>query len=253
MSFGTVVGAFCVVCVAASVALVYAVHDYHRRHPAAGGPEVQSLFVSGALTFFGFFSAFMIVTTWSEYSQGLSAVSVEGSSLVAVYRLSRDLPDPLNRRMRALCIEYAEAMVKEEWPAMRRGESSPTAWQTVAEMWRILPTTPSEGLSDLPVHEQILVQFIDMTKLRGQRLVQARSNLPAILHAVLALSALIVIGAIIGLDMRDVRSHAIKVGVMALLVSLALATVWALDQPYSRGITIPPSSFELALRIMKGR
>lgn len=253
MSFGMVVGAFCVVCVAASVALVYAVHEYHRRHPAAGGPEVQSLFVGAVLAFFGLFSAFMIVTTWSEYSQGLAFTSVESSSLVAVYRLSGDLPDPPNRRMRALCMEYAEAMVREEWPAMRRGGSSPTAWRTIAEMWRMMGAIGPEKLSDLPFREQILVQFIDMAKLRGQRLVRARASLPPILHAVLGLSALIVIGTLVGLDTRDVRSHAIKVGAMTLLVSLALATIWALDRPYSRGITIPPSSFELALRIMKSR
>jgi hypothetical protein len=70
---------------------------------------------------------------------------------------------------------------------------------------------------------------------------------------VLGLSALIVIGALVGLEMRDERRHVVRVGVMALLVSLSLATVWGLDHPYSRGVKVPPASFELALTVMRPR
>ena len=253
MSFGIVVGAFCVVCVAASVALVYAVHDYRRRHPTSGDPEVQSVFVGSVITFFGLFAAFMVVTTWTQYSQGLFAVSAEATSLVAVYRLSADLPSPLDRRMRTLCADYAQTMISDEWPAMTRDASSVKAWAIVAEMWRVLTTTGPEGLKDLPSREELLRQFIETTKLRGQRLVLARTSLPPILHAVLGLSALIVIAALVALETRDERRHVIRVGVIALLVSLSLATVWGLDHPYSRGIKVPPSSFEFALKVMRPR
>jgi hypothetical protein len=253
MLFNAAVAAFCILCVGGTVALVHAVHGYRRRHPTEGDPEVQSVFVGSVITFFGVFAAFMVVTTWTEYSQGLSAVSAEATSLFAVYRLSSDLPSPDDRRMRTLCAEYAQAMVSDEWPAMTRNESSAKASAIAAEMWRVLTTTGPDGLKDLPSREELLRQFIEMTKLRGQRLVVSRTNLPRILHAVLGLSALIVIAALVGLETRDERRHVIEAGVMALLVSLSLATIWGLDQPYSRGIKVPPSSFELALKVMRPR
>jgi len=253
MLFNAAMAALCIPCVGGSVALVHAVHGYRQRHPGEGNPEVQSVFVGSVITFFGLFAAFMVVTTWTQYSQGLSAVSAEATSLIAVYRLSADLPSPLDRRMRTLCAEYAQTMISDEWPAMTRQESSAKAWAIVGEMWRVLTTTGPEGLKDLPSREELLRQFIETTKLRGQRLVVSRTSLPTILHAVLGLSALIVIATLVGLEMRDERRHAIRVGVMALLVSLSLATVWGLDHPYSRGIKVPPSSFELALTVMRPR
>ena len=132
---------------------------------------------------------------------------------------------------------------------MAQGRSSPKAWDTLDELrGTILELQPPKGAQqtgyDQMRYEELLVQLHDLGNARRERLLAAEQGLPPILWVVLILGGVITVGFTYLFGLQNTLAHLLMVAALALVISMSLFTVAALDFPFRGDIHIHPSAYE---------
>src|SRR5271165_1564629 len=65
---------------------------------------------------------FMLYTVWTNFGMADLNVDSEANALVNVYRLADGLPAQQRDQLKVVARRYADAVIKQDWPAMGRGQ-----------------------------------------------------------------------------------------------------------------------------------
>ena len=189
----------------------------------------------------------MVVAVWEEWNTALRTVDDEASALAEIFWLADRMPESEGHHIQELARSYARVVVNEEWPLMEQKKSSPKAWDLLDEIRANLqgfdPATPAQQV----LYEQGFERMRDLAEARGERLLEAKHGLSAILWVVLILGGIVVVSFtyLFGLDSTLV--HVLMVAALALIIALVLFTVAALNFPFKGDITIGPEAMEQIL------
>jgi hypothetical protein len=105
------------------------------------------------------------------------------------------------------------------------------------------PTTGAR----LARYNQVLEQLSGLGDARRQRLLAAGEGLPTILWVVLIVGGVITVGFTYLFGSENTVVHTLMVAALAMIISLTLFTVVALDHPFSGDIRIHSAAFEQVL------
>jgi hypothetical protein len=189
----------------------------------------------------------MLIAVWEQWNAAQDVASDEANELAGIFWFAHALPQPEGRHIQELARSYAEVVVEEEWPLMEQGRSSPKAWDTLDELrGTILGLDPPTG-AQLVRYNQVLEQLHALGDARRERLLAASEGLATILWVVLIGGGVITIAFtyLFGLDNTVV--HTLMVAALAMILSLSLFTVAALDYPFKGDVRIHPAAFEQVL------
>jgi hypothetical protein len=189
----------------------------------------------------------MLIAVWEQWNAAQDVASDEANELAGIFWFAHALPQPEGRHIQELARSYAQVVVEEEWPLMEQGEASPKAWATLDELrGTILGLDPPTGAQQVR-YNQVLEQLHALGDARRERLLAASEGLATILWVVLIGGAVITIAFtyIFGLDNTVV--HTLMVAALAMILSLSLFTVAALDYPFKGDVRIHPAAFEQVL------
>jgi hypothetical protein len=189
----------------------------------------------------------MVVAVWEQRNAAADVADIEASSLSEVFWIAHQLPDPEGHHTQELAREYARVVVEEEWPLMKQGESSPKAWDLLDEIrdsvQRLDPSTDAQQV----LFEQELERFHDLSDARRGRLLSAEEGLPTILWVVLIVGGCVVVGFTYLFGLERTSVHLLMVAALALIISLVLFIVAALDHPYKGDVRVQPDALEHVL------
>jgi hypothetical protein len=194
----------------------------------------------------------MVVAVWQDWQAAQDSATHEANELAAVFWLAHGLTEPEGRHIQELARDYARVEVREEWPLMRRGKSSPKAYELLDEMRASVEALHPTNDAQTVLFDNELQRLHELGDARRARLLQAEEGLPAILWAVLLVGGVIVVGFTYLFGLRSTTVHVLMVAALALTIGLVLFTVAALDYPFKGDIRIGPDSFEQALGRFEG-
>ena len=230
-----------------SLAFLYLLHrvwpsSKRRQHNDVVGPSVEVLGTTYAVIL-----AFMLSGTWSNFRLAENNTEQEANSLVNLYRLARALPEGDCARIHQLIREYTMNMVNEEWPAMGQGAISPKSHEIVEQIWKTLaqiqPQTTAQQLS----LDHSLSEMSTFTQFRRSRQLQSRSQLPAMLWAVLIVGAIVTLASACLFGVEDFRIHMVQIFLLSFMISLVLISISNIDQPFRGTVHVSSDSFRFAL------
>jgi hypothetical protein len=191
----------------------------------------------------------VLVAVWEKWDAAETVATDEANELAGIFWFAHALPQPEGRHVQELVRSYARVVVEEEWPLMAQGRSSPKAWATLDELRGTIlglkPTTDAKQTGyDQMRYEEMLVQLHDLGNARRERLLAAEQGLPPILWVVLILGGVITVFFTYLFGLENTLVHLLMVASLALIVSMSLFTVAALDYPFKGDIRIHPSAYE---------
>jgi hypothetical protein len=191
----------------------------------------------------------MLIAVWEKWNTAEALTTDEANELAGIFWWAHALPQPEGRHIQELVRSYAQVVVEDEWPLMAHGRSSPKAWATLDELrGAILGLKPPTGTQpmgyDQMRYEEMLVQLHDLGNARRERLLAAEQGLPPILWVVLILGGVITVGFTYLFGMANTLVHLLMVAALALIISLSLFTVAALDYPFKGDIRIHSTAYE---------
>jgi len=189
----------------------------------------------------------MLIAVWERWNAAEATTADEANELAGIFWFAHTLPQPEGRHIQELARTYAQVVVEEEWPSMQQGRSSPKAWATLDELrGTILGLNPTAGAQQVR-YNQILEQLHGLGDGRRERLLVVGEGLPTILWVVLILGGVITVGFTYLFGLDNTRVHLLMVAALAMIISLSLFTVAALDQPFQGDVRIHPAAFEQVL------
>ena len=241
ISTGLLIVAVAVVVAVGGVVLVQRLVPTHRRkeHNDVAGFIYAVLGVAYAVLL-----GLMLIAVWEKWDAAEATTTDEANELAGIFYFAHALPPPEGRHIQELVRSYARVVVEEEWPAMAQGRSSPQAWDTLDDLrGTILRLEPPKGAQEAR-YEEMLAQLHDLGNARRERLLAAEQGLPPILWVVLILGGVITVGFTYLFGLENTLVHLIMVGSLALVISMSLFTVAALDYPFQGDIHIHPSAYE---------
>jgi hypothetical protein len=189
----------------------------------------------------------VLIAVWEQWEAAQVTADDEASELAEVFWIAHQLPQPQGRHIQELARSYAQVGVNEEWPLMEQGKASPKAWDLLDEMrGSIQELEPTTGVQ-LMLCNQALDRMHDLSGARRERLLDAREGLPSVLWVVLIVGGVIAIGFTYLFGMQHTFVHVLMVAALALVISLALFTVAALDYPFKGDVRVGPAAFQQVL------
>lgn len=213
-----------------------------RSHNDVVGPSVEVLGTTYAVIL-----AFMLSGVWSNFRSAEGNAEQESNSLVNLYRITRALPQKDCDHIQQLVRDYAFVIMNEEWAAMRKGTISPKSHDIVEQIWKTLaqiqPQTPAQQLS----LDHALAEMSTFTSYRRLRQVQARSQLPAMLWAVLIVGAIVTVGSACLFGVDDLKIHMVQIFFLSFMISLVLIAIANIDQPFRGPVHVSSETFRFAL------
>ena len=189
----------------------------------------------------------MLIAVWEQWNAAQDVASDEANQLAGIFWFAHALPQPEGRHIQELARSYAQVVVEEEWPLMAQGKSSPKAWATLDELrGTILGLDPPTGAQQVR-YNQVLEQLHDLGDARRERLLAASEGLATILWVVLIGGGVITIAFTYLFGLNNTVVHTLMVAALAMILSLSLFTVAALDYPFKGDVRIHPAAFEQVL------
>src|ERR671920_149366 len=191
----------------------------------------------------------MLIAVWEQWNAAQDVASDEANQLAGIFWFAHALPQPEGRHIQELARSYAEVVVEEEWSLMEQGRASPKAWASLDELrGTILGLDPSTAAQQSPYsqarYNETLDQLHALGDARRERLLAAGEGLPTILWVVLIGGGVITIAFTYLFGLTSTMVHVLMVAALAVVLSLSLFSIAALDHPFRGDVRIHPEALE---------
>jgi len=210
------------------------------------GPEFQ---VVG--TIYAVLLAFVVITVWQHHNSITDTVEEEASNLLELRRDAGQYPEAVSRPLLAALRAYAEAVVDDEWDAMRRGGESPRAREAYRELWRLYRELPVADLRELAAETETLRRMNDLAANRNLRLLHSRERIPSVLWITLLAGAVLTVGFSYYFGVSNLRLHMLATATFAGTIALFIFVIVVLEAPFTRAGAVSREPFQRVLRIMQ--
>src|ERR1700704_4083362 len=142
--------------------------------------------------------AFVVYVVWGQFNEARGYLDREATALVDLHRTASALPSRSRVAIQSGLRDYVDAVLRDEWPAMARGDEATI--DRVAELlehvW--LAIHACRPLSDCQhtVYGEVLGRFNQLTDLRTSRLSAARARIPVAMTILLYTGGLLTVGSV---------------------------------------------------------
>ena len=196
--------------------------------------------------------AFVVIAVWQDYQTAQINVDSEAHELAGIYFLASQLPEPQRTRVRELVRTYISVVVREEWPMMERGKTSPRANSLVRQLRSEISEFHPHTKGEQVLYESELTQSHDADDARRSRLLGAREGIPGLLWVVLVFGGVITVSFTYLFGLGSNAAHALMVAALTLVICGILFTIGEFNNPFSGVVEIRPVAFEEVLSSFGG-
>jgi hypothetical protein len=202
--------------------------------------DLTAVFVLIVAAMYGILVAFTIFIVWNNLDRADSTASAEAGAITALARQSIAFPQPGQRDLQQALRAYTESVIRDEWPAMAHGQSSPVTTQLFNHIFVVafrLPATTSSDISS---------ELANLSEQRTALLLASGAALPTAFWVVLIIGAVLSIALSVFFFTETPRAHGLMAVAAAVLICGSLWLILEVDRPFS-GISVQPDAFERAL------
>ncbi len=222
---------------------VYCHYEVRKRHN-----DVASAIFNRAGAIHGIILAFVVIVMWQQFDKAYGDALNEGNEARELYRDLSLYPkeDQVREALQSLG-KFAHAVVADEYPAMREMKASPATDQAMetlcTKILGINPKTPQEQI----IFSKIVRTLENLSKLRGQRLLQMDTSLPPLIWLALIFGSLVTILFSVFFGAEKLWVHAVLTSMLAVIIATTYFLIIQLDYPFMGGISVEPSSYHMLL------
>ena len=198
--------------------------------------------------------AFVFFVAFESYGGAKADAEEEATATLAMFHAALPFAPTVRAQLQGQVICYARDVVAREWPAMRKGESSPVVDARVTAMEQSAARIALDGAKQEAAYDHWFSLNEDRRKGRQGRIAQASGLVPPVLWLILIAGAVVVISAVgFFADPRESRvTQAGMIAAVAVVVASGLVLVRFLDRPYeAKSGSIKPTAMTRTLTQMQ--
>lgn len=229
------------------VATLIAIADRYAANRRTADHDVASAIFSMVGVLYAILLAFVVIVVWEAFSAVSDHAQTEANHVSQIYFTARALPEPQRSHLTGLARDYASTVVKDEWPAMRRGETSARARSQVARMRTETMTMRPTDARDEILMAQTMDAINALVDARRLRTAAVESPVPAVMWVGLVAGAAVAIGFTFFFGYGRLGPQLLMVAAMTALLAFTLWLTYEMSYPFTGPTGIQPDAFQTVL------
>jgi multisubunit Na+/H+ antiporter MnhB subunit len=193
----------------------------------------------------------LVAFALDHYQAIEQTVDQEAANISQIFRVSVGLDAQTRTKIRALCGEYNQEIIENEWPAMQRGEVSKKAFTIYAKLMATIANYNPQNEGQSNIHASLISSCQELGNDRRQRILVLHSTWIGHVMPVLLMCALIVLIFAFSYIRKGEKFHGFLLSLVALALGGNLGLVFLLSHPFSGEWQIQPRGFELNQQVIQ--
>jgi hypothetical protein len=176
----------------------------------------------------------------------------EADSMIALWSTVGVYPPSVQDRTRHEILCYMRSVRDDGWPAMERGDpqETPRTGRFGDQLRLTISQLPEQGKQEGSAYGRAQGIMVDATKSRQQLLFFTQPRVPAVLWAVIYVGAFLLFLLIALHYAGRPTGRLVSLGAVVTLLTVVVATLSFLDQPYAVGARVGPVSMQHAIELL---
>ena len=187
--------------------------------------------------------SFLLVTVWQEYDGAAATVAQEASGIADLYHIGGYFPKPVAQRLHSTLIAYVNAVVTDEWPAMRDGRTSTVARKTSLYALSIVARYEPQTAQQQALQQSALGAATTFIDARRDRLFDNQQGIPIFFWVGNIILAAITIGFCFIFRVRRQSVHLVMTLALTTVVTTIFVLIALFDYPFRGDTQLPPTIF----------
>lgn len=200
--------------------------------------EVAGFIIAVVGVLYAVLLGFLTIVVWEQFSQAEDRANQEVDAATDVWRFAPYLEAGDSTRLTADVGRYVDAVLFDEWPKMKRGQSSDAAQTQMVRLFDDAAGMRVDNDRTSNVQYQLLERVRLMADLRRSRINYTHSGVPNVIWVALLLGAVIVIGFEYLFGLPNFRVQLLMTGMTAAMIGLSFSVVVLLDFPFRGDVSI---------------
>ncbi|HEY9714731.1 MAG TPA: hypothetical protein V6C72_14785, partial [Chroococcales cyanobacterium] len=213
--------------------------------------EVAGYLLSVVGTLYAVLLGFVVIDAMQHMQDVRGLISMEASGLANIYLCSEGLPSQKRDQIRADCIEYAHAVIDDEWHTLERGLYSQKSFHSVFKIWKEITTYNPVTEPEKNLHQQLISEICAMTQNHRTRVISATHGVSPVMWVVLVVGGIFTVIFTYFFGVKSIKVQAIMTILVAMTLSLNVYLVFVYGNPMSTDLGVKPGPFNLDLLIFK--
>lgn len=213
-------------------------HHKLKLHNDVAGPIFATLGVVYAVLL-----AFVVVIVWESFDKSKLNVEKEANCISDLYMDAEVFSADFKTEVRGLLTEYTDVIVKKEWPAMAKGDSSPEANTVLKKIWVLYSWYSPKTEAERSFFDESVNKLNELGELRRLRLMDAKTGVEPLLWFVLITGGVVTIIFTFIFGAENLSGQLIMAVLLTIIISLILFTILAFDYPFTGDVSISPQPF----------
>lgn len=212
------------------------------KHHEVGGLMFVQL---GAL--YSVFLAFVVVAVWEHSNDAEEASFQESSILRTMIRLGSPLPEATRTPQQLAIVNYAKAVMSEEWETMADGKAAPTCSRLFHELGDCCMNFEPKTSQETVLYAELLRNLGAAREARTRRLFCAAPSVSGFMWTILLLVGALLLSMCYFFGLEQRVSQALMVAGFAASLTAILLLVYDLDAPFGGAVTVSPEIYGVVI------
>jgi hypothetical protein len=246
---------FLALMIALSVALAVlgalTVRRYVSHSTLVDHHEVAGYMLSIIGTLYAVVLGLIVVNALNTFQSARMTVEKEASSLSDIFHLAEGMPPPFKMRVRNVCLDYANAVIGDEWNTMQEGKPSPKVQTLASDLWRSVVGFKPKGEAEADLHQSLLCAINELSDSRHSRLQVAQPEFDTIIWGVMIFGGVVVVVFTYFFAVEKLGIQLMMTVMVTLVLALNLMIVVMFGYPYSGDVRVSCEPFLYDLKTFK--
>ena len=188
--------------------------------------------------------AFVVVTVWINFDKSDTNVQHEANTLADIYRDAEGLSADFRVKLNPLLREYRDAVIKEEWKTMERGQMSQSVEKLMNQIWGLYTNYEPKNATENAFFEESVRKLNTFRELRRFRLMDSRNGMEPLLWFVLIMGGAATISFTFLFGVENFKAQLIMGVLLSAMISVILFAIMSMDYPFTGAVSISPRPFQ---------
>lgn len=224
------------------------VHRRFRRQSFIEHNEVGGVIFTVAGTLYAVVLGFLTVVAWQHYEEARAIVVTESNAVIDTWHAAVGLPPTVRQRVGADSLAYAETVVKNEWPAMRRGAVDPNLAVITMDAIDVTFSFKPNNVAEANAQVQTMQQLTIAHDARQQRIGVNRAGVAWFEWLVLFIGGACIVCFCWLFGLRNERIHLLMTSTVVTITVCMMVLLFELQYPFRSDIGVSADAWRDAVK-----
>jgi hypothetical protein len=224
----------------------------HKRRPADADPPEHALVLGFVSAAYGLLLGLLVVTAVGHFNDVRTEAQKEAGSLIALYDTVGVYPQETREPAQHDLVCYMRSIIHDEWPSMARGNDlEATRTLRYGDQLRAqLRTLPTDASGEASAYGRSASLVTDAGQSRQRLLFLTAPQIPAVLWVMIYVGAFLVFFLLAFHYAERPGGLLVVLGSVVVLMTVVIAVLAMLDEPFSFGVRVQPSQMHQAIELL---